>query len=185
VQNQLDQSPTDLIFHYGDPGDTVLVGDWNGDGRDTLAVRRGNAYFMKNDVRTGVADVGQVYGDPGDLVLVGDWNGDGRDTLAVRRGNAYLFRNDMLPGPAHVARTFGDSSDIVLVGDWSRSGLPSDGADQLAVRRGNTYLFSAEVAGAGALPMARAAAYGDPTDTAFVVAFSAVGARGDGLGVRR
>jgi hypothetical protein len=33
--------------------------------------------------------------------------------------------------------------------------------------------------------MVKAAAYGDPTDTAFVVAFSAVGARGDGLGVRR
>jgi hypothetical protein len=29
-------------FIYGNPGDTVLVGDWNGDGTDTLAVRRGN-----------------------------------------------------------------------------------------------------------------------------------------------
>jgi hypothetical protein len=185
VQNQLDQSPTDLVFHYGDAGDTVLVGDWDGDGRDTLAVRRGNAYFLKNDTRTGVADVVQVYGDPGDRVLVGDWNGDGRDTLAVRRGSTYLFRNDLLPGPAHSTRTFGDASDVVLVGDWSRSGLPSDGADQLAVRRGSTYLFSDELAGAGGLGVAKAAPYGEPTDTAFVVAFSAVGARGDGLGVRR
>jgi hypothetical protein len=71
------------------------------------------------------------------------------------------------------------------VGDWSRSGLPSDGADQLSVRRGSTYLFSDELAGAGGLGVAKAAPYGEPTDTAFVVAFSAVGARGDGLGVRR
>ncbi|SFL73919.1 hypothetical protein SAMN04488085_116106, partial [Geodermatophilus ruber] len=34
------------VFSYGDPGDTVLVGDWNGDGTDTLAVRRGNTYFL-------------------------------------------------------------------------------------------------------------------------------------------
>jgi subtilisin family serine protease len=185
VQNQLDQSPTDIVFRYGDAGDTVLVGDWNGDGRDTLAVRRGNTYFLKNDTRTGVADVVQIYGDPGDRVLVGDWDGDGRDTLAVRRGNTYLLRNDLLAGPAHATRTFGDAADVVLVGDWNRSGLPSDGADQLAVRRGNTYFFSGELAGSGVVQAVRAAAYGDPTDTAFVVTFSAVGARGDGLGVRR
>jgi hypothetical protein len=185
VQDQLDQSPTDLVFHYGDPGDTVLAGDWNGDGRDTLAVRRGNTYFLKNDTRTGVADVVQVYGDPGDRVLVGDWNGDGRDTLGVRRGNTYLFRNDLLAGPAHFSRTFGDAADAVLVGDWNRAGVPQDGADQLAIRRGNVYHFSREVAGGGPLGASLAAAYGDPTDTAFVVAFSAVGARGDGLGVRR
>ena len=185
VQNQLDQSPTDLVFGYGDPGDTVLSGDWNGDGRDTLAVRRGNTYFIKNDTRTGVADVVQVYGDPGDAVLVGDWDGDGRDTLAVRRGNTYFFTNDLLAGPASFTRAFGDPSDVVLVGDWNRTGLPPDGADQLAVRRGNTYFFAREVTGTGSLGVAVAAPYGDSADTAFVVRFSATGAPGDGLGVRR
>jgi hypothetical protein len=170
---------------YGDPGDVVFFGDWDGDGVGTPMVRRGNEFHVQNQLDQSPTDLVFHYGDPGDRVLVGDWNGDGRDTLAVRRGNSYLLRNDLLPGPAHSTRTFGDDSDVVLVGDWNRSGLPSDGADQLAVRRGNTYLFSGELAGTGALGVARAAAYGEPTDTAFVVAFSAVGAHGHGLGVRR
>ena len=170
---------------YGDPGDVVFFGDWDGDGTGTPMVRRGNEFHVQNQLDQSPTDAVFSYGDPGDTVLVGDWNADGRDTLAVRRGNAYLLRNDLLPRPASATRTFGDDSDVVLVGDWNRSGLAPDGADQLAVRRGNTYLFSGELAGTGALAVVRAAAYGDPTDTAFVVAFSAVGARGDGLGVRR
>lgn len=30
----------DLDFNYGRPGDQVYVGDWDGDGRDTIGVRR-------------------------------------------------------------------------------------------------------------------------------------------------
>src|SRR3954452_14798706 len=41
---------------FGDKGDTVLVGDWDKDGEDELAVRRGNHYFVKNDISTGYSD---------------------------------------------------------------------------------------------------------------------------------
>src|SRR5690625_6007000 len=39
---------TDLAFRYGRYGDEVYVGDWDGDGRDTLAVRRGATYHFRN-----------------------------------------------------------------------------------------------------------------------------------------
>ncbi|MDK6591654.1 hypothetical protein, partial [Actinotignum timonense] len=67
--------------------DEVLVGDWDGDGVDTFAVRRGNVFYVKNSLASGEADSVFSYGRAGDEVLVGDWDGDGVDTFAVRRGN--------------------------------------------------------------------------------------------------
>ena len=61
------------------------MGDWDGDGRDTFAVRRGNAYYVKDSISDGPADRVVFYGRADDQVLVGDWDGDGRDTFAVRR----------------------------------------------------------------------------------------------------
>jgi hypothetical protein len=70
---------------YGRATDTVLVGDWDGDGKDTLAVRRGNTYYIKNSLAGGVADQTVIYGRATDTVLVGDWDGNGTSTLGVRR----------------------------------------------------------------------------------------------------
>ena len=61
------------------------MGDWDGDGKDTLAVRRGNIYYVRNSLTTGRADTQITYGNPGDQVLVGDWDGDGKDTFGVWR----------------------------------------------------------------------------------------------------
>jgi hypothetical protein len=162
-------SVTAARFSYGDAGDEVLVGDWNGDGVDTLAVRRGNHYLLKNDnTSTGKADADFSYGDPWDLVLVGNW--DGRrvqgtagqpakgDTLMVRRGGQYFVKNDLRSGVAEYSFFFGNQSDEILVGDWEGTRTTSDnrlvkaggdGADQLAARRGVRIYFSSEVAAAG------------------------------------
>ncbi|WP_418606417.1 hypothetical protein [Georgenia sp. SUBG003] len=69
------------------------MGDWDGDGTDTFAVRRGNAYHIKNSISGGPADRVVYYGKAGDEVVVGDWDGTGGDTLAVRRGNVYHVKN--------------------------------------------------------------------------------------------
>ena len=53
------------MFSYGDPGRRVFVGDWDGNGTDTLAVRRGNTFYVKNTTTTGTADTVFSYGDPG------------------------------------------------------------------------------------------------------------------------
>ena len=65
----------------------MLVGDWDGNRTETLAVRRGTTYFVKNALTTGPADYSFGYGDPGDAVLVGRWTATQTgDSLAVRRG---------------------------------------------------------------------------------------------------
>src|SRR5690625_1868313 len=125
---------TDVHFMYGRWADEVFIGDWDGDGRDTIAVRRGNQFHVTNGQRGGDADVVFTYGRPGDVVLVGDWDGDGRDSFAVRRGASYHINNSLRGGNADTVVTYGRGDDTVLVGDWD-----GDGVDTFAVRRGATY----------------------------------------------
>jgi hypothetical protein len=164
------------VLRYGEPTDTVYVGDWNGDGTDTLAVRRGNTFYLKNDTTSGPADTVLAYGDPGDTVFVGDWDGDGRDTLAVRRGNTFYLRNSTTSGPADRVVAYGDPGDTVLVGDWD-----GDGTDTLAVRRGNTYFVKNTLASGAA---DATFAYGDAGDRVLVGRWTP-GQVGDSLAVRR
>jgi sugar phosphate isomerase/epimerase/glucose/arabinose dehydrogenase/regulation of enolase protein 1 (concanavalin A-like superfamily) len=132
----------DHEFSFGRPGDSVIVGDWDGDGTDTLGVRRGNAYFLSNSLFGGNADEEFTFGRAGDEVLVGDWNRDGADTFAVRRGNAYFLTNTLEGGNASIEFTYGRATDTVLVGDWN-----GDGTDTFAVRRGNTYFLNNTLGG--------------------------------------
>src|SRR5690625_1956828 len=125
---------TDAHFMYGRWADEVFIGDWDGDGRDTIAVRRGNQFHVTNSQRGGDADVVFHYGRSGDVILVGDWDGDGRDSFAVRRGANYHINNSLRGGNADTVVTYGRGDDTVLVGDWD-----GDGTDTFAVRRGATY----------------------------------------------
>jgi hypothetical protein len=221
-----DPSVTAAVFAYGDPEDEIYVGDWNGDGVDSLTVRRGNRYLVKDDNRrSGVADTEFSYGDPDDYVLVGNWDGvttapdaTGRngkgDTLTVVRGNRFFVKNSLTTGVADYTFLFGDPEDELLVGDWvpltdngdgTATVDSADGADQLAVRRGFTYHLSSELADARARTAnpatERVFDYGDPDDAVFVSSLptlldaegntvddperAVAVIEGDGLGVRR
>ncbi|MPV36572.1 PKD domain-containing protein [Georgenia subflava] len=129
------------VFMYGRPADAVLIGDWDGDGTDSITVRRGNVFYVNNAPRGGAAESVFVYGRPGDTVLVGDWDGDGVDTLAVRRGAQYHVKNDLSSGPADQVVAYGRSGDQVVVGDWN-----NDGKDTFAVRRGAQYFVKNSIA---------------------------------------
>jgi len=124
----------DHVFVYGRFTDEVLIGDWDGDGTDSITVRRGNVFHVSNEPRGGAAEHVFGYGRPGDVVLVGDWDGDGTDTLAVRRGAEYHVRNELAAGPADRVVVYGRAGDQVVVGDWD-----GDGEDTFAVRRGAEY----------------------------------------------
>jgi L,D-peptidoglycan transpeptidase YkuD (ErfK/YbiS/YcfS/YnhG family) len=163
------------VFDYGDPRDVVHVGDWNGDGTDTPAIRRGNTFYLRNSNSTGTADAVVSYGDPGDVVLVGDWDGNGTDTLAVRRGGTYFIKNSLSSGNADVVQSYGDPGDRVLVGDWD-----GNRTDTLAVRRGGTYFVKNSLSTGTADAVI---GYGDPGDTVLVGDWDGNGS--DTLGVRR
>ena len=80
-------------FLFGNPGDRPFVGDFDGDGIDTVGLHRestGLVYF-RDTLTTGNADAQFIYGDPGDRVVAGDWDGDGDDTVAVYRPSTGLL----------------------------------------------------------------------------------------------
>jgi len=127
-------SAAEITFKYGRDADEVFVGDWDGNGTDTIMLRRGRTFYVNNAQRGGDADYSFIYGRRGDDILVGDWDGDGRDSIAVRRGKEYHIRNDNQGGKAQHLIRYGRASDDVLVGDWD-----GDGRDTLSVRRGKEY----------------------------------------------
>jgi L,D-peptidoglycan transpeptidase YkuD (ErfK/YbiS/YcfS/YnhG family) len=163
------------VFAYGDAGDVVYFGDWDGNGTDTPLIRRGNAFHVRNTNSTGQADAVFAYGDPGDVVLVGDWDGDGVDTLAVRRAGTYYVKNSISTGVADAVISYGDPGDQVLVGDWD-----GDGSDTLAVHRAGTYFVKNSISTGVADSVV---AYGDPGDAVLTGDWDGNGS--DTLGVRR
>jgi hypothetical protein len=74
-------------FIYGDPGDVVVAGDWDGDGRDTVGLYRpSNAYwFIRLSNGQGVADHAIPFGLDNATVLpvVGKFGGLGPAALTV------------------------------------------------------------------------------------------------------
>ena len=85
LRNSNSAGNADLAFNYGIPGDTPLVGDWDGDGEDTVGIYRNSAFYLRNSNSAGYADLAFNYGIPGDTPLVGDWDGDGDDTVGIYR----------------------------------------------------------------------------------------------------
>ena len=92
VVNQLGQNggglgQADFSFFFGNPGDNPFVGDFNGNGQDTIGLHRSSTGFVyfRNSLTTGNASQSFFYGNPGDVILAGDWDGDLDDTVAVYR----------------------------------------------------------------------------------------------------
>ncbi|WP_054952656.1 ExeM/NucH family extracellular endonuclease [Flaviflexus massiliensis] len=168
IANNWDSTTHEIAFAYGRRGDEVLVGDWNGDGKDTLAVRRGNTIFVNNELKGGKADTSFNFGRDTDEVLVGDWNGDGKDTFGVRRGHEFFLNNTLKGGNAEISFKYGRDTDEVLVGDWN-----GDDVDTIAVRRGNTFHINNNLRGGNATTSYN---YGRSTDVAFAGDFD-----GDGV----
>ncbi len=127
-------------FPYGNGfnEDEYLVGDWDGDGKDNIAVRKGRRVIMDYNF-DGRGDRRQEYGDGNkeDEYLVGDWDGDGKDNLAIRRGNMIIMDyNFDGNGDKRIRFGHGNNEDQYLVGDWD-----GDGKDNIAVRRGNEIIM--------------------------------------------
>lgn len=127
----------DMTFTYG-PGGLgfiPLVGDWNGNGVDTIGLYSpaGGAFFLRNSNTGGIADVTFTYGPSGlgFIPLVGDWNGDGIDTIGLYdpAHGAFFLRNSNTGGTADITFTYGPASlgFTPLVGDWNGDGIDTIG----------------------------------------------------------
>ncbi|MGO1509089.1 MAG: C40 family peptidase [Actinomycetaceae bacterium] len=166
---------TAVTMRFGHPDGNAYVGDFNGNGVDTLAVRRGQEFAVTTSNSASPGHQSIYYGRDGDEVFVGDWNGDGVDTFAVRRGNQFLIRNSVSSGPADQVINYGRAGDEVLVGDWD-----GNGTDTIAVRRGSQYFLRNTLATGVADTVV---GYGRTDDHVIVGDWN--GDRVDGLGVRR
>src|SRR5690606_32440089 len=104
LKNSISGGVADQVVTYGRAGDDVLVGDWDGDGRDTLGVHRGNVFYAKNTIAGGAADVELPFGRDTETALAGDWDGDGVDTPGVRSSHAEPVDPSVAAAAAYAAR---------------------------------------------------------------------------------
>jgi hypothetical protein len=116
--------------NFGDAGDLPIAGDWDGDGKDSVAVYRpgtGETFFTNADISNKFAPI--VTLSPGidfvaflgvaeDLPFAGDWNGDGVDSLGLwRPSTTEMILSDDNVGLRAVF-PFGLGTDQPIAGDW-------------------------------------------------------------------
>lgn len=94
----------DLEYEFGIEGDLAFVGDFDGDGIDTIGLFRpsNGVFYLKNTHTGGPADIEFAFGASGDLPISGDWTDqDGADSVAVYRPTTgtFFFRYDNSAGP--------------------------------------------------------------------------------------
>jgi glucose/arabinose dehydrogenase len=126
-------------FFYGIPGDTPLLGDWDCDGVDTVAMYRESSGFiyLRNTNDFGVGTTEFYYGQVGDRPIAGDWDGDGCDTLAIYRGGKVFISNELGTRPADQEFFFGVPGDRPFSGDFN-----GDGRDSIGLyRRSNGFVY--------------------------------------------
>src|SRR5581483_4113493 len=89
-------------FQYGDPGDVVLLCDWDGDGHRTAGVFRAGVWFVRNGRDGGTADVAPfTFGNAGDRPVCGHWSGAGSaDQPGVVRNGVFYLRSSLTSGVA-------------------------------------------------------------------------------------
>lgn len=153
-------------FYYGIPGDTPVMGDWDCNGIDTVAMYRESAGFMylRNTNDFGVAGTSYFFGAPGDLPIAGDWNGDGCDTVSIYRpseGKVYVI-NNLGTAFAEFSYYFGQPGDRPFAGDFD-----DDGTDTVGLYRqssGFVYFTNATPGDNGVAPTDNSFFYGNPGD---------------------
>ena len=116
--------PADFSFIFGNPEDKPFVGDFNGDGIDTIGLHRestGIVYFRQTNT-TGVRRrSSSSTANPDDRFVAGDWViVDGIDTpgcsgLRTPRSSCVTANTQ---GVGDVSFPFGDSNDLPIAGIW-------------------------------------------------------------------
>lgn len=124
----------------GRPDDFPLCGDWDGDGKDTPGVTRGNTFYLASRLVDGGGGVRSfAFGRASDFPLVGDWDGKGGDTIALARGSQYFAASSNVNGGGTVRSSyFGRVDDFPVAGSFASP----TGPDTLALQRGNTFYVS-------------------------------------------
>jgi protocatechuate 3,4-dioxygenase beta subunit len=137
----------DHVFHYGEPGDVPLSGDWNGDGIKQIGVFHDGQWYLDldGDGKFTEKDAMFVFGQKGDIPVVGDFNGDGVDVVGVYRNGKWFIdtNNNRRLDATDKVFELGGAGDKPVVGDWNDDGRddpgvyhPAAAANRVAKRAG-------------------------------------------------
>jgi hypothetical protein len=112
--------PADFSYVFGNPGDKAFVGDFNGDGVETVGLHRESTglVYYRNSHKAGNADNQFIFGDPGDRLIAGDWTGDAVFTPALFRpaNTTLFFKYTNAPGNADDQWSAGNSTWVPVSG---------------------------------------------------------------------
>jgi glucose/arabinose dehydrogenase len=130
-----------LTVPFATRDDVPIVGDWNGDGIDTVGVFRPSEgrFLLSDDTSNPIRLTYEfVFGSADTRPLVGDWDGDGKDGVGVfgAGDKLIILRNSLTAGEADFEIMIGNVDDIGLAGDWN-----ADGIDTVGVFRPTTNEF--------------------------------------------
>lgn len=158
IRNSTTGGGAEATYVYGLPGDTVLAGDWDGNGRAGMVTVKNAVWYFRDSQSSGSPEYWFQYGKPGDIPVVGDWNGDGKDGIGNFKDGTFYLKDTAAPGPPDYVLTVGKPGDIPVVGDWNGDGTDSTGQ----VLRGTWYLKNAPKTGGDAdIPAFNFGATGD------------------------
>jgi hypothetical protein len=108
-------------YRFGRAGDLPVVGDWDGDGTQTVGVVRPskaagtNRILLRNSRGPALSF---TYGRYGDRILVGDWNGNGTWTPGVLRGGTRWYLKNSFTGSTAMVGLAKQTPGTPVVGDW-------------------------------------------------------------------
>ena len=107
-------------YFFGDPGDVPFVGDFNGDGSETIGLYRPSSgyVYVRDEHLTGLADNEFYFGDPGDRLVAGNWTDGPVDTVAVYRpkDQSFYLRYTNDQGFADEVLAFGEPDWVPIAG---------------------------------------------------------------------
>ncbi|MEQ9379854.1 MAG: heme-binding protein, partial [Pirellulales bacterium] len=125
--------PPEIAATFGFPNAKPVVGDFDNDGIDTIAIFDSiGQWGIRNENRTGPPDVGPFpYGAGSFEPVAGNWDGIDGDSVGVfdPATATWYLRNLNSSGPADfVPFSFGAPGFVPVVGDWNGDGVDTIGA---------------------------------------------------------
>lgn len=128
LRNDPSPGAAEATYGFGRAYAASLACDFNGDGRDDLAVFDRGTWSIRYTIGRGPADLVFSYGGVTWRPVCGDWNGDGVDGIGVYDGTNWYLRDIASAGyPTVPEFAYGWYEATPVVGDWNGDGRDSIG----------------------------------------------------------
>jgi hypothetical protein len=108
---------TDYTLTFGNPGETAVTGDWDGNGSDTIGTFKNGLWYLTSYTGGPLTGYTLNYGQAGDIPVPGNWAPSGlTDSVGVFRGGQWhQWRWDLNQS---VVFGYGSPGDKPFKGDY-------------------------------------------------------------------